>query len=718
MTDIKQTDELIHEHFKETTTHTTTFEGDQIDSVEDYIVDNTEMEDTQQSSPLINHNIDEDAQIVEDDVDELEDYEQHDYAFQSSGSIKNDKEVFQEKMKDILQEMKMKEIIRDKTSGNTMKQSNANTMNNRPVTPESIDQTLFDHSSDHSSVKDEELAEEELQVKEEINEAHNLDMRLNDRESSVQYEFEPELENDNKSIETKTEMKNEQFQYEEVLPENITSRLENSNSQSRLIYNEVPAMNSQANDIVNFVQEQVETLKLTDESQNNVQYSQQTKHSPVPAFYNKTLLNDTGRTLPVSSTSPTLTIIQKNSSNSRSRPIRPIYQSSVTLSNHNQTTSHSNLNSTMHYPVRRAYSPREEPMSPTRNTIHIGSQVISEQSGPSFTIFLRRPNSERHWGFSFYGGAEYGCPPFVNKVTSNGLANQAGLEVGDVIVSICNSLTVGKTYEQVKAEILRAGNELDLILIRRGVDLNKVAQIAPHIMTTSSFVHQSSIDSDNSSQRKLSTRSLTRGRSFRPIQTKSFRILEQQLSISESTGNPIVKPKQITHEPRIINSPSYSTTFTKPYGQNMNNQGFITDIQIKPTQMHHVTTSTTIIHPKSNQNNNNNNNNNNIQTQFNSYDYGRAVSHVSPNQWVTTQPIQISGVMNTNNTNNIGRQSYQRSENVAWIKVSPSHQCSQNDLYNQSNYYITNSYTEHRDSSSTRSVPIYPMSYSPYRQQL
>lgn len=60
-------------------------------------------------------------------------------------------------------------------------------------------------------------------------------------------------------------------------------------------------------------------------------------------------------------------------------------------------------------------------------------------------------------------------------MTSNGLANQAGLEVGDVIVSICNSLTVGKTYEQVKAEILRAGNELDLILIRyAGISTNVI----------------------------------------------------------------------------------------------------------------------------------------------------------------------------------------------------------------------------------------------------
>ncbi|CAH8508823.1 unnamed protein product [Schistosoma guineensis] len=706
MSNLKDMDGIT-EHFQGTTTLTTTFEGDRIDSVEDYIVDNTQMENNRQSSPFIERDIDEDAQTVDEEEEEVvEDYVHHDYARESS-NIKNDKQVFQEKMKDILQEMKMKEIIREKNVDTNLKQSNPYPTSNRPLTPESIDQT-FDHSGDDSYMKDEEVIEEEIQVEEVVDEENKVTMRVDDRESSVQYEFEPEPEND-KFIETQTQMKNDEFQYEGRLSENITYKSEDSNSQSRLIYNEVPAMNSKTNDIVNYVQEHVKTLKLNEEPQANVKYSEQSKHCHIPTFYNEAIVDHADRTLPISSISPTLTVVQtssQNSTNSRSRSIRPIYQSSVTLSNHNHSTPH-NSKSVMHYPVRRTYSPREEPTSPTRTAIHIGSQVISEQSGPSFTIFLRRPNSERHWGFSFYGGAEYGCPPFVNKVTSNGLANQAGLEIGDVIVSICNSLTVGKTYEQVKAEILRAGNELDLILIRRGVDLSKVAQIAPHIMTASSFGHQSSVDSDSSSQRKLSTRSLTRGRSFRPIQTKSFRILEQQLSISESTGNPVVKPRQNVNELRIITSPSYSTTFTKPYGQNINSQGFITDVRNKPQQIHHVTTSTTFIHPKSNQNYN--------QPQSNSYDYSHTTSNVSPSRWVTTQPIRISNTMNTNNMNNVNCQLYQRNENVNWVKATPSNLHSQSDLYNQSTY-ITNSYTEQRDSSSTRSVPIYSTSYSPYRQ--
>lgn len=56
--------------------------------------------------------------------------------------------------------------------------------------------------------------------------------------------------------------------------------------------------------------------------------------------------------------------------------------------------------------------------------------------------------------------------PSTDQVNSGSLAAQQGIEVGDVIVSICNSLTVGRTQEQLKAEILRAGNELDLVLIK------------------------------------------------------------------------------------------------------------------------------------------------------------------------------------------------------------------------------------------------------------
>ncbi|VEL15636.1 unnamed protein product [Protopolystoma xenopodis] len=53
----------------------------------------------------------------------------------------------------------------------------------------------------------------------------------------------------------------------------------------------------------------------------------------------------------------------------------------------------------------------------------------------------------------------------TRQITPNGLSSQAGLHVGDVVVAICEEPTLGKLYGQLKAEILRAGNELDLVVL-------------------------------------------------------------------------------------------------------------------------------------------------------------------------------------------------------------------------------------------------------------
>ncbi|VDQ09178.1 unnamed protein product [Trichobilharzia regenti] len=152
-------------------------------------------------------------------------------------------------------------------------------------------------------------------------------------------------------------------------------------------------------------------------------------------------------------------------------------------------------------------------------------------------------------------------------------------------------------------------------------------------MATSSFSQQPSFDTESTNQRKLSTRSLTRGRSFRPIQTKSLRILEQQLSISETTGCPVVKVRQITNEPRVINTPGYNGSFSNTYGQNFNSQTYQPNRQVKPQQLQQVT-MTAVIHPTHNPQVN--------QTQHNSYESNRTSYNISPsNQWVTTQPIQL-----------------------------------------------------------------------------
>ncbi len=46
------------------------------------------------------------------------------------------------------------------------------------------------------------------------------------------------------------------------------------------------------------------------------------------------------------------------------------------------------------------------------------------------------------------------------------IAADAGLEVGDIVVSICDAPVQGKEHTQIKAEVLRAGNDLDFMVIK------------------------------------------------------------------------------------------------------------------------------------------------------------------------------------------------------------------------------------------------------------
>ncbi|KAF7258875.1 hypothetical protein EG68_03590 [Paragonimus skrjabini miyazakii] len=261
--------------------------------------------------------------------------------------------------------------------------------------------------------------------------------------------------------------------------------------------------------------------------------------------------------------------------------------------------------------MARAYSleqhQRESISSPTRklsaSTPYVGSHVIATETGPSITVLLRRPTSERQWGFTFYGGAEYGCPPFVNKVSKNSIAYQNGLEIGDVIVSVCKQLTVGMTQERLKAEILRAGNDLDLVLIRRGVDLEKLSKIVPQALQTairsptpgSSMVSPDFTAAEGT--RGRSGQSLTRGRSFRSVKTKSLRILEEQLAAGE-TPSSVLTSKQHFQGARGLSVGGTTSSFSNAYGQTVNtgyggHQTFVQPITAMPMNANWSTTNVT-----------------------------------------------------------------------------------------------------------------------------
>lgn len=86
-------------------------------------------------------------------------------------------------------------------------------------------------------------------------------------------------------------------------------------------------------------------------------------------------------------------------------------------------------------------------------------------------IRLRRDENCIQWGFRIIGGADVGEPLQILKVTQQSLAAKKGMKPGDVILKVCGNVMKDMTNEMAKMEILRAGNELDLVIER---DLNKV----------------------------------------------------------------------------------------------------------------------------------------------------------------------------------------------------------------------------------------------------
>lgn len=335
-----------------------------------------------------------------------------------------------------------------------------------------------------------------------------------------------------------------------------------SEPDSRVVSNAIPSMNSHANDRFGAVINEFTAL-TTKDGDKHVAHPTLYQHrgnALQRSIYHR---NPSERNVAVPnwcapSNKPVTNIIQ-------AQPSPPPYKEPMQhgLQKPSVTQNHSTAN-----PTRKI----------STNTPYVGSHVIASETGPSLTVFLRRPTSERQWGFSFYGGCEFGCPPFVNKVTKNGLAFQQGIEVGDVIVSICKTLTVGKTHDQLKAEMLRAGNDLDLVLIRKGVDLEKLTQIVPQVFQCaarsppSSVSHGSAEYTTAESPRARSGQSLTRGRSFRSVKTKSIRILEEQLSGGQNPSS-VVATKQHFQGARGVPPGGSMSSYTTAYGQNLS-QGY------------------------------------------------------------------------------------------------------------------------------------------------
>ncbi|XP_015370062.1 PREDICTED: membrane-associated guanylate kinase, WW and PDZ domain-containing protein 3-like [Diuraphis noxia] len=80
-------------------------------------------------------------------------------------------------------------------------------------------------------------------------------------------------------------------------------------------------------------------------------------------------------------------------------------------------------------------------------------------------IELRRYD-DTPWGFRLTGGHDFGIPLTVVRVTGGSLAEEAGMNVGDMIIEINGDNTAQITHSEAQQCILEAGNSITLSILR------------------------------------------------------------------------------------------------------------------------------------------------------------------------------------------------------------------------------------------------------------
>jgi len=134
------------------------------------------------------------------------------------------------------------------------------------------------------------------------------------------------------------------------------------------------------------------------------------------------------------------------------------------------------------------------------------------------------------------GGAEYGQPLYVHKVTPGSMAYKSGLVAGDAILQIGPVVTHGMRHDQAKMEIIRAGNEVDFIVQRNAVP------VTPDAPSGQVAHHQHQQHQPQRAQGEV----VEEGTPWRGapqqnpnVQSRSFKILQQHLLEEEQNMQPM-----------------------------------------------------------------------------------------------------------------------------------------------------------------------------------
>lgn len=90
-------------------------------------------------------------------------------------------------------------------------------------------------------------------------------------------------------------------------------------------------------------------------------------------------------------------------------------------------------------------------------------------------IRLSREDTAIPWGFRLEGGVDIGHTISIIRVNPGGVADYCGLRAGDHVIRINQSETQWMRHEDAKMEIIRSGNDLEMLVERGAVHLKQVS---------------------------------------------------------------------------------------------------------------------------------------------------------------------------------------------------------------------------------------------------
>ena len=173
-------------------------------------------------------------------------------------------------------------------------------------------------------------------------------------------------------------------------------------------------------------------------------------------------------------------------------------------------------------------------------------------------VSLRKMDTAQSWGFKLKGGVDMGMPLHLEHCNPKGRAAAAGLGVGDTILSICGTNITQMNSMQIKQELLRAGNDLDLIIRKNGMQaFGGVAPGGPAPQREEPRVQV--VEEPIAS---------LGGPKFKDVKPKTYQVLENELPASEQGVAP--KPASIFNRKKDDRSGylhAKGQTIQKAYGE-------------------------------------------------------------------------------------------------------------------------------------------------------